>query len=212
MMKKIAATFLILSFFILPLPTIAAVATPSSQPSETVDKIKDIVKENLEKTEDIAQKETLTKTVFGQTGLVKTVGTKNITLDTDMDLLQVLVTDDTSLTKQGKEIKTSSIAIGEKLLVIGQKNKENVLEAKVINVLEVVDENQIVISNAQIAKIDKIDTKKKTFTLTINDETSDFVLSKKNTVKLDDFQNGDTILGIVKKYQGKFSLAKAVKL
>ena len=190
----------------------AVTATTSGSPTQTVDKIKSLVKENLTATEVDIQKEAINKSIIGFSGKVKTVGTKNITIETEKDLLQILITDTTTIFKGATEIKTSSIAIGDNLLVYGQKNKDEVFEAKHIYVLAVVDEKNVVISKAQVATISDLDLKKKTFSLTINGETTSYTLSKKNTVKLEDFKDGDTIFGITKKYQGKFSLSKAIKL
>ncbi len=209
MRKHILTIALLLTFT----PTVfAATATPSASPTETVEKIKNLVKENLTTTEANIQKESTSKSLVGFTGKVKTVGTKNITIETEKDLIQILITESTTITKGASEIKTSSIAIGDNLLVYGQKNKDSVFEAKNIYVLAVIDEANTVVSKTQIATINNIDLKKKTFTLTINNEEVNFTLSKKNTIKLEEFKDGDIILGITKKYQGKFSLSKAVKL
>lgn len=206
--------YLLLTFLLLALVpgVFAATATPSASPTETVEKIKNLVKENLTATEIDIQKEATSKSIIGFSGKVKTVGTKNITIETDKDLIQILITELTSITKGTTEIKTSSIAIGDNLLVYGQKNKDGVFEAKQILVLAPIDEKNIVISKAQIATINNIDLKKKTFNLNINGEELAFTLSKKNTVKLEEFKDGDNIFGITKKYQGKFSLSKAIKI
>lgn len=194
-------------------PSVFAVtATQSASPTETIEKIKNLVKENLTATEVDIQKEALNNSIVGFSGKVKTVGTKNITIETEKDLLQILITENTSITKGTTEIKTSSIAISDNLLVYGQKNKDTVFEAKQIYILSAVDETNIVVSKAQIATINNIDLKKKTFSLSINGEDLQFTLSKKNTVKLEEFKDGDNLFGITKKYQGKLSLSKAVKL
>lgn len=209
-MKK--AIFFAIAFLTFSHTALAVTATTSGSPTQTVEKIKNLVKENLTATEVDIQKEAINKSIIGYSGKVKTVGTKNITIETDKDLLQILITDTTTIFKGTSEIKTSSIAISDNLLVYGQKNKDDVFEAKQIYVLAPIDEKNIVISKAQIATISDIDTKKKTFNLTINGETTSYTLSKKNTVKLEDFKDGDTIFGITKKYQGKFSLSKAIKI
>lgn len=209
MRKHIFAIALLLTF---TSKVFAVTATPSASPTETVEKIKNLVKENLTTTEANIQKESASKSIVGFSGKVKTVGTKNITIETEKDLLQILITESTTISKGTSEIKTSSIAISDNLLVYGQKNKDSVFEAKNIYVLAAADETNTVVSKTQIATINNIDLKKKTFTLTINNEEVNFTLSKKNTIKLEEFKDGDTILGITKKYQGKFSLSKAIKL
>ncbi len=187
----------------------AATSTPSATPSVEVDKIKTIVQENID---TIYQKELAAKSFVGYKGKVKSIGSKNLTLEVDTDLLQVSILPTTSITKAGAEIKTSAIALADTLLVIGQKTKDDVLEAKIINVLPVESETDIVITKSAIATIKNLDLKKKTFTLTINSEDLSFTLSKKTTVKLDEYKDGDTILAITKKYQGKYSLSRAIKI
>ncbi len=208
-MKNLLITFLLLIF----VPSAFAVtASPSATPTQTVEKIKNLIKENLTTTEVDVQKEIVGNSIVGYSGKVKTVGTKNLTIETEKDLLQTLITDETIINKGGTEIKTSSIAIGDSILIYGQKNKDAVFVANQVSVLAPIDEANIVISKSQVAIINNIDLKKKTFTLKINEEEVSYTLSKKNTVKLEDFKDGDTIFGITKKYQGKFSLSKAIKL
>ncbi len=211
-MKKLFILVVIL--FLTSTSVFSATATPSATPTSTstIDKIKDLVKENLTDTELSVQMEAATKSLMGFTGKVKSIGTKNLTLETDKDLLQVLITDTTTITKAGSAIKTTSIALADSLMVIGQKNKDDVLEAKVINVLPVVDETTLVVVTTKVATIKNINLKTKTFTLILDNQDTAFTLSKKNTVKLEDFEDGDTILAVTKKYQGKYSLSKAVKL
>ncbi|OGD83557.1 hypothetical protein A2572_00420 [Candidatus Collierbacteria bacterium RIFOXYD1_FULL_40_9] len=205
-------TFLIITFFFFATSVLATTATPSAVPTETIDKIKNLVKENVTATELDIQKEAAGKSLLGYTGKVKTVGTKNITIETEKDLLQILISEESTIFKGTSQIKTSSIAIGDNLLVYGQKNEDNVFEGKHLYVLAPLDETNIVISKTRVSTINKIDLKKKTFTLIIDGQETNFTLSRKNTVKLEDFKDGDTILGITKKYQGKFSLSKAIKL
>lgn len=190
----------------------ATPSSPSATPAQTIDRIKDLVKENIENTENTVQKNVLTSKAIGTTGVVKTVGTKNITIENDKDLLQILVTDKTSITKSNTEIKTSSIAIGDKLLAISKKTKDDILEAVIINVLPAEKPEETVVSKTEITTISKIDLKKKTFVLSINGEDISFTLSRKNNVKLEDFKDGDTIIGVTKKYLGKYSLSRATKI
>ena len=86
------------------------------------------------------------------------------------------------------------------------------LEAKIINVFPAETDEEVVVTKTQIAYFKNIDTKKKTFTLTINNEDLAFTLSKKSNVKLEDFKDGDKVLAITKKYLGKYSLSRAVKI
>ncbi len=211
-MKKLTSLLLTI-LFLVATPVYAVTSTPSATPSlELQDKIKTLVKENLETTENLIQKEVTSKSLLGYTGKVKSIGSKNLTLEIEKDILQISILTTTSITKDGAEIKTSSIALGDKLMIIGTKTKDDVIEAKIINVIKEDDPTTIVVTKPAIATIKNLDLKKKTFTLTINGEDVAYTLSKKTTVKLDDFKEGDTILAITKKYQGKYSLSRAVKI
>lgn len=215
MIKKliIILSFCILEFSLLSKNAFALTSTPSATPSVDIEnKIKTLVKENLDTTETELKKNILSKSILGFTGKAKSVGTKNITLETEKDLLQIVLTEKTSITKNGSEMKSSSIALGDKLIVYGQKTKEEVLEAKLILVLADTDDTNLVETQTVVATFKTLDLKKKTFKLTINNEDIDFTLSKKNNVKLEDYKIGDTIFAITKKYLGKFSLSKANKI
>lgn len=209
-MKRVSLTIAL--FLVIAQSALAATASPSGTPTQTIDKIKNLVKENIQDTENTIQKTVLTNSVIGTSGIIKTVGTKNITIENEKDLIQILVTDKTTITKANTEIKTSSLAINDRILAIGKKNKDDILEAVVINVLPPENPDDIVVSQSHLATISKIDLKKKTFILSINGEDLNFTLSKKTTVKLEDLKDGDTILGITKKYQGKYSLSRAIKI
>lgn len=215
MNKKIIIVllFCLFDFLVFSKDIYAINSTPSATPSQDLqDKIKSLVKENLETTENVIKNEITSKSLLGYVGKVKSVGIKNITLETEKDLLQISVLPTTQISKSGAEIKTSSIALSDKLIVIGIKNKDGVLEAKTITVVPEQDPATLVTTKAEIATISKIDYKKKTFTLTINNQSISFTLSKKSTVKLEDLTEGDTIFCITKMYQGKSSLSRAVKI
>lgn len=215
MIKKliIFLSFCLLEFSLLSKNAFALTSTPSATPSVDIEsKIKTLVKENLDTTETELKKNILSKSLLGFTGKAKSVGTKNITLETEKDLLQIVLTEKTSITKNGSEIKPSSIALGDKLIVYGQKTKEEVLEAKLILVLANAEDQNLVETQTVVATFKTLDLKKKTFKLTINNEDLDFTLSKKNNVKLEDYKIGDTIFAITKKYLGKFSLSRANKI
>lgn len=213
-MKKITLLLLVYLFILVP-TTLGATSTPSASPTtqnNQIDKLKSIVQEYTATTEASLQKEIISKSLYGYVGKVKSVGTKNLTLEVNNDLLQVSITPNTSITKSGSEIKTTSIALADKLLVIGTKTKEDVLEAKQITYVTEEKPENIVITKSYVTSFKNIDLKKKTFTLNIDSEDLPFTLSKKSTVKLEDFKDGDRIIAITKKYQGKYSLSRATKI
>jgi hypothetical protein len=184
----------------LPKNVLAATSTPSG--TVDVNKIKTIVQENLAATEKALTDQNTKLT--GRTGTIKSIGAKNLTLEIDKDITQVNLSNSNT--------KPSSLAIGNKITILGYLTKDDVLDAKLVSpVTEEKVEDQVT-TESLIAVISKIDLKKKSFVLTLNKSELSYTLSKKNTVKLEDFKDGDTIFGISKKYQGKLSLSKAIKL
>lgn len=199
-MKKLLI-FIIL-FFVISISRSRALAqdgTPSG--SLDVDKIKSLVKENLTATE-----KTLTaQTKFtGRTGTIKSIGAKSLTLEIDKDITQVNLST--------SDIKPSSLIIGNKITILGKLNKDGVIDAYRVTVLTDTKVEDEVTTETLVGQISKIDLKKKTFILTVGKLDVSYTLSKKTTVKLEDFKDGDTLFGISKKYQGKYSLARATKI
>ena len=202
MTKKVTIVliFCFFGFLVFSKNIFATTGTPSATP-DLQEKIKTIVQENLSATE----KSLTTQTKFtGRTGTIKSIGAKNLTLEIDKDLTQVNLA--------GSDTKPSSLAIGNKIIVLGILTKDNVLDAKRIILVEEEKPENIVVTESLVGKISQIDLKKKTFILSINSKDLNYTLSKKTTVKLEDFKDGDTIFGISKKYQGKFSLSRAIKI
>jgi len=187
------------------LPVLAVTSTPSATPTalNLQDKIKTIVKDNLTATEKVLEGQTSSK-IIGRTGTIKSIGAKNITLEIEKDITQINM--------EKSDTKASSLAIGNKIMVFGKMDKDNVIMASRIIPVEEKKAEELVETTAILAKITKIDLKKKTFVLTVDSKTFDYTLSKKTTVKLDDLTDGDTLFAISKKYQGKYSLSRATKI
>jgi len=205
------------SLIILAIPTYIYAASPTATPSATPkvsatptnleDKIKNLVKENLSATESNLKESINLKSLVGYVGAIKTISAGNISIESDQNIFQVSTTDKTAITKSGTTGKISSLAITDKVIVIGNLVKEDIIQAKMIKVIP--EETDIVETNAVIANIYSIDIKKKTLVLTINKVQMPFTLSKKNTVKLEELKPNQNIFAITKKYQGKDSLTRA---
>jgi hypothetical protein len=134
----------------------------------------------------------------------------NLTLDSHNNLLQVTTTDKTSFLKDSSTVKLSSLAIGDKVIIIGTSVKDGIVQAKRISIIK--DEPNLVKTSTVVAKVISIDTKKKTIVLKINNTDQTLTLSKKSTVKLDELKAEQTVFAIVKEYEGKLSLSRAKTL
>lgn len=199
----IAFTILLVS------PVQAETSTPSAiqTPTNMEDKIKLLVQENLSTTEAKLKEKVDLHTLVGFAGFVKTISSDNLTVESRGDLLQVTTSAKTALLKDGSTIKFSSLAIGDKVIFIGTSVKDDIILAKRITVIK--DDPSLVTTTAIVSKITALDTKKKTITLNINGTEQTLAPSKKSTVKLDTLEVGQTILGIIKEYEGKLSISRA---
>lgn len=201
-MKKL---LFILTFFLFSTISVNAETATSTASSTTnlQDKIKTIVQENLTATEKVLEGQALPK-YTGRTGTIKSVGAKNFTLEVDKDILQIAL--------GTTDVKPTSLVIGTKIIVLGKLTSDNILEAKKIIPYVETKPEELVITTAIFGKVTSIDTKKKTLIINIDNKDLDYTLSKKTTVKLEDFQAEDNMFGISKKYQGKLSLSRAIKI
>lgn len=223
--KALSTLSVISSLFIFPSSTLAAtkVATPSAitptiKTSQTAtatptvsdnleDKIKTLVKENLSATESNLKDKINLKTLIGRVGSIKSISSGNLSIESDGDLFQVTTSDKTSITKSGTAIKLSSLAISDKIIVIGTLLKDDIIQAKAIKTYS--EDTDVVETDAIVAQVNSVDTKKKTIVLTINKTQVSYTLSKKNTVKLEELKPNQTVFVITKKYQGKDSISRA---
>lgn len=201
-MKKIFIALALLVFSTLPANAETATGSATGG-TDLQNKIKTIVQENLTATEKVLEGKSLAK-YTGRTGTIKSVGAKNLTLEVDKDILQVSL--------GSTDVKPTSLVIGTKIIVLGKITTDNILEAKKITPYTETKPEDLVTTTAIFGKITSIDSKKKTLIINIDNKDLDYALSKKTTVKLEDFQEGDNIFAISKKYQGKLSLSRAVKI
>lgn len=205
-MKKLLIFFFSLFFFTLATPTLAVTATPSAT-SEMENKIKTLVQENLSTTEAKLKEKVDLQTLVGHVGKITTIGSNNLSIDSKNTLLQITTTSKTVFSKDGNNIKITSLAIGDKVIVIGTSVKEDIIQAKKIVIIK--DEPILVKTTAVVSKIKAVDYKKKNITLDINGTDQILTLSKKSTVNLDELNADQTILAVIKEYEGKLSLSRA---
>ncbi|HAI22751.1 TPA: hypothetical protein DCP77_03550 [Candidatus Collierbacteria bacterium] len=192
-------------------PVMAITATPSATPTPDIEeKYKLIVQENVSSIAAKLQEKVNLMSLVGYVGKITTISSGNLTVDSHGVLLQVTSTAKTVYLKNNSTIKVTSLAIDDKVIIIGTSIKDGIIQAKRVSVIK--DEPILVKTTAVIAKVVSVDIKKKTLTLTINGADQVLTLSKKSTVKLDQFSAGQTILGIVKEYDGNLSISRAKTL
>lgn len=186
------------------------VVQPVKAETPLADQVKILVQENLATTEAKLKEKIDLQSLVGFVGKITTISSGNLTLDSHGNLLQVTTTAKTAFLKNGLTIKITSLAIGDKIIIIGTSIKDGIVQAKRVTVIK--DEPVLVKTTATLAKIVAIDIKKKTITLTINDSDQLLTLSKKSTVKLAELKVDQTILAIVKEYSGALSISRAKTL
>jgi len=211
-MKK---TLYIFSFVLLSLivitPVYAEIGTSSASPTPNMeDKIKLLVQENLSTTEAKLKEKVDLQSLVGFVGKITTISSGNLTIDSHGDLIQVTTNTKTAFLKDSSTIKITSLAIGDKIIVIGTSIKDDIVQAKRVTVIK--DEPNLVKTSAIVAKIVKIDLKKRNLTLSINNTDQILTLSKKSNVKLEEYKAGQTIFGIIKEYNGALSISRAKSL
>lgn len=210
MKQLIILSLIALNLIIVP-QTLAITATPSASPTTSMaDQVKLLVQENLSTTEAKLKEKLNIQALVGFVGKITTISSGNLTVDSQNNLIQITSTAQTSYQKDGSTIKATSLAIGDKVIVIGTSVKNGIVTAKRITVIK--DEPVLVKTTAVIAKIILVDIKKKTLTLNINGTDQILTLSKKSTVRLDELAADQTILAIVKEYEGKLSISRAKPL
>lgn len=204
-MKKI---FILLVAILLNFSLVRPVKAETTSPTpDMVDQVKILVQENLATTEAKLKEKLDLQSLVGFVGNITTISAGNLTLDSHGNLLQVTTSAKTAFFKDGSIIKVTSLAIGDKIIVIGTSIKEGIVQAKRITVIK--DEPVLVKTTAVVAQVVSVDLKKKTVTLSINGTDQVLTLSKKSTVKLTELKAEQTILGIVKEYAGAFSISRA---
>ncbi|HCQ31115.1 TPA: hypothetical protein DIU27_01865 [Candidatus Collierbacteria bacterium] len=229
-MKKFYISLFFLTLFVIPAqagihPIIpshvlaaAKTATPSATPTETTitpsqtqdiqEKIKALVKENLSATESTLKEKINQQTLVGFVGLTQSINSGNITINTkDGTILQITTDEKSVIYKGGANIKISSMAISDKIIVIGTLLKEDIVLAK--RVVAIPDEPILIVSGTMVSKVSSVDIKKKLIGLTINNQEVVYGLTKKSTIKMENIKVGTTIFAITKKFEGKDLLSRA---
>lgn len=205
MKRKIIALLFIL-FPVFSSSAIAVTSTSSASTSNTEetevntnlqDRIRNMVQQNVSTTEAQIKEKINQLSLVGYTGKVTEVTASNLTIDSDGETFQVTTNDTTTIVNAGKNIKLSTIAIGEKLIVIGTFNtKKDVITAKrivVVKASEVTNKPTI-----YTGIIQTVDIKKRTVVIKSLDKVTTMILSKKANLKIEEIVAGKNVLVITR--------------
>ncbi len=185
----------------------AATATPSAAQS-LQDTIKKMVEENISSTEASLREKINLQILVGYVGVINSINSDNLTVDSkEGPLIQITTDTKTTFIKSGSVIKLSSLALSDKIIIIGTLIKDDIILAKRVAVVQI-DPNPMT-SATLVAKISSVDIKKKTIGLNVNNQEVLYTLTKKSTIKLIDLKTDQTIFAITKKYEGKDYLSRA---
>ena len=199
-------------FFLITGPVFAKTATPSATPtilatpSATSDstvqnnletRIKNIVQQNLSTTEAELQAKINQQSIVGYAGRTTSISNNSISFDSSGEIFQVATSDNTVIVNANQKVKFSSIAIGDKLIVIGILNsKNNLLDAKRIVIVKAGDSTDH--PTVYVRKISNPDTKKSTLSFQTTQSTIKMILSKKANLKITDLKDGSNAVVIVR--------------
>lgn len=182
-----------------------ATSTPSAQvsPSDNdinqnlTERIKNITQEKLSSAEAQIKEKINQLSLVGYAGKVTSVTANSLTIDSNSEIFQIATDDTTSVVNAGQKIKLSSVAIGDKIIVIGTINaKRDVIAAK--RIVEVKTDTSADKPEVYFGTIQTIDVKKKTIVLKTNTDGQTLILSKKANLKIDDLSTGKNVLVIVR--------------
>ena len=127
-------------FLILASPCLAATATTSADNavvnSNIEDRIKNIVQQNLSTTEALIKERINENSLSGYVGKITNISSMNLTLMSGADTIQVKTSEKTVYSKSNQAVKSSSLAIGDKVIVVGLLARNDIIDAKRIVIVK----------------------------------------------------------------------------
>lgn len=180
-MKKLLLLLLTTSYLLLntSIALAQSAETPIATDSQKIleDTYKDILqKANLKQTEEVLGEKADRNLLVGYAGTISDIKQGVFTLDTNSQTIQVSFGTGTTIIKDNQPLKPELISIKDKALVIGNLSSPDILTAKRIVIYKETAakyEKKIVFS-----PIVKVDSKKKTITIKINDKNQEVTLGK----------------------------------
>lgn len=133
-MNKLKIFLLILVSLMISRPAFAEeeVASPSAEEvnQNIIQRFQNLPKDKLDAAEEDLKEKQEKSALVGYSGVISKMNDLSLVVDTKDAQLQVITSTDTDIVRNGQAIKSSSLAIEEKIIIIGQLNTEDILSAK----------------------------------------------------------------------------------
>ena len=180
----------------IPQPVLAAdTATQSAQEIESENlkqRLQDVIKDKLDSAEDTIKNKQAENSLVGYTGIINKISNLSLVVNTTQNnLLQVITSEDTNIVKNGKEIKASSLSIDEKIIIIGNLDTEDILNAK--RLIAISNTPAITKRQTVVGPISNLDQK----TLSFSIKELNIDIPKKSTIDPEDLQDNQTVIVII---------------
>ncbi|OGD70719.1 hypothetical protein A3A84_02480 [Candidatus Collierbacteria bacterium RIFCSPLOWO2_01_FULL_50_23] len=199
-MKKLATLLLTTYILVLsahPIFAVDSLDTPVGSASaikEDINKrIKEAIDKNLKNTQAVLSESS--DQIVGYVGIVSDIKQGVFNLNTDTIALQVSLGSATQIIKDNQPLKTELISLKDKAIVIGNLSSPDILTAKRIVIIKEIapkSEKKVVLST-----IVKVDLKKKTITLKIDDKALEMTMGKLIKFDLATLKLTQKIFGII---------------
>lgn len=194
-MNKLKILTIILSLFFTQPVLAVDTATQSAQEIESENlkqRLQDVIKDKLNSAEDTIKNKQAENSLVGYTGIINKISDLSLVVNTSQNnLLQVITSEDTDIIKNGKEIKASSLSIDEKIIIIGNLNTEDILNAK--RIIAISNTKATTKRQTVVGPISNLDPEDLSFS--INEFNID--IPKKSTIAIEDLQNGQIVIAII---------------
>lgn len=202
---KITISLSILFFVFLPVtvfsqetdsPEITSSSSAESIQENLKERIKNVVKENLDQTELSLREKINQQTLMGFAGQITKLTDESITIKNEDKNLQIVTNEETVLVRNNQNIKVSSLSIDERIIVIGNLNSEDILTAK--RIVTTTSKEATVKRQTFVGHILDIDIKNDSFELLNQDNVSVTIsLPSKSTTDIEDLSANQNIIIIV---------------
>jgi len=135
------------------------------------------------------------KLLQGYVGKITSIKESVVTIEDDHESIQVTLEDDTKIVKNGKEIEVSTLAIEDKIIVMGYQKEENVLTAR--RIVATKDSEIDSTRTAFFGQVIQVTLKTKLFTLSTPQGEKEILNPKKSTLDLEDLEINQALFVIV---------------
>jgi len=190
-MNKIVLILSAILFTLSGTTALAQTATPSGTATTSADQvtiIRNIVQQNLATAEAMYRKASL----VGFVGKISAISNQSFSLKMNGDTYQVKTTDKTTYSKNGVA-KFTSLAIGDKAIVIGTTTSKDILDSKRVVVIK---DTPSELSSVASGKIVSVNSKTRSLVLRVGNIDQVFILSRKANIKIETLAAGKSLIAV----------------